>query len=154
MDDPELRADIKKYLDEAKMMQLATARDSHPWISNLWFVADKDLNVYWISSSTRRHSAEIYDNERVAAAMCVVQEPSQSNRGGVQIEGVAREVKKPLEIARALKLYAARGIFSTAQVKKFMSDARNPHRFYRISPERIVYFDPSKKQSAREYLVG
>lgn len=153
MSKSKLHADIKKYLDEVKMMQLATGRDSRPWICNVWFAADDSLNIYWISSSTRRHSAEIADNDRVAAAMCVVQEPSQSDRGGIQLEGVARELKKPLEIARALKLYAARGIFSTAQVKKFMSDPRTPHKLYRIKPERIVYFDPSQKESAREYKL-
>lgn len=154
MKSTKLQSDIKKYLDEVKMMQLATSRDSQPWICNVWFVADDDLNIYWISSSTRRHSTEIADNERVAAAMCVVQEPSQSGRGGIQLEGVAKELKKPLEIARALKLYAARGIFSVAQIRKFMSDVRTPHKFYRIKPERIVFFDPTEKDSAREYIVG
>ncbi len=153
MNDESLQLDIKKYLDEAKMMQLATANNNAPWICNVWFAADKDLAMYWISSSTRRHSQELNDNPLIAAAVCVVQHPDESNRGGLQIEGRASEVTNPLEIAKALKLYVARGIFTLDQIKKFMSDVTKPHKFYRITPSRIVFFDPSAKESVREYIA-
>ncbi len=137
----DVKNDIKKYFDEAKMMQLATTRDNKPWVCNVWFVADNNLNIYWISSTTRRHSQEIQDNEHVAAAMCLVTDPSDTSKGGIQLEGTAHEVTNALEIAKALKLYAARGIFTLDQVKKFMADAAKPHRFYKITPARIVLFD-------------
>lgn len=149
-----LKNDIKKYFAEAKMMQLATVRDNKPWICNVWFVSDKDLNIYWISSTTRRHSEEIKDNEHVAAAMCMVSDPSDTSKSGIQLEGVAHEVTNPVEMAKALKLYVARGIFTLDQVKKFMADVTKPHRFYKITPNRIVLFDPGKKESAQEYTIS
>jgi nitroimidazol reductase NimA-like FMN-containing flavoprotein (pyridoxamine 5'-phosphate oxidase superfamily) len=141
-----MKEDIKAYLDEAKMMQLATSRDNKPWICNVWSAVDKDLNIYWISATTRRHSGEIKDNEYVAASFCLVRDPSETSRGAIQLEGVAHEVTNPLEIAKALKLYVACGIFSLEQVKKFMADLKYPHRFYRIEPKRIVLFDGSAKE--------
>lgn len=128
------------------MMQLATASpDGRPWICNVWFAADKDMNIYWISSTNRRHSIEIAANPRVAASICLVREPSESDRGALQIEGTAEQVTNPLEIARALKLYASRGIFSVKQVKSFMADLKYPHRFYRINPKTISLFQNGKQ---------
>ena len=141
-----LKNDIKKYFAEAKMMQLATVRDNKPWICNVWFVSDKDLNIYWISSTTRRHSEEIKDNEHVAAAMCMVSDPSDTSKSGIQLEGVAHEVTNPVEMAKALKLYVARGIFTLDQVKKFMADVTKPHRFYKITPRRIIYSNPAPRE--------
>lgn len=153
MSDDGLKQDIKRYLDEAKMMQLATVRESRPWICNVWFAANEELNLYWISSTARRHSQEILDNPQVAAGICLVQDPSQTNRGGLQLEGGAQEVTDPEEVAKALKLYVARDIFTLEQVRNFMEDATKPHRFYRLKPSRIVFFDPSQQESVREYAV-
>lgn len=142
----DVKSDIKKYLDEAKMMQLATVRDDKPWVCNVWFASDNNLNIYWISSTTRRHSEEVKDNKHVAAAICMVREPSESDRGGVQLEGTASEVTNPIELAKALKLYVARGIFTLDQVKKFIADVTKPHKFYKITPQRIVFFDGSARE--------
>ncbi len=131
-------------------MHLATAtNDGKPWVSNVWFAADDNFTIYWISSTTRRHSKEITENQKVAASICSVREPNESDMGGIQLEGVAVEVKNPLEIAKALKLYAARGIFTASQVKKFMADLQYPHRFYKITPSTIAYFGDTKE----EYIV-
>lgn len=146
MQKTDLEKAIKSYLKDAKMMQLATASpDGRPWICNVWFAADKDMNIYWISSTNRRHSIEIAANPRVAASICLVREPSESDRGALQIEGTAEQVTNPLEIARALKLYASRGIFSVKQVKSFMADLKYPHRFYRINPKTISLFQNGKQ---------
>ena len=137
----DIKNDIKKYLDEARMMQLATSRDNKPWVCNVWTAVDKDLTIYWISSTTRRHSQEIKDNQHVAAAFCLVNEPSETEKGALQLEGTAHEITNPLEIAKALKLYIARGIFTSDQVKKFMKSLDMPHKFYKLTPKRIVLFD-------------
>ena len=143
----ELHLKISKYLHKAKILHLATStRDGQPWVSNVWFVADDDFNIYWISSTTRRHSHEITENQKVAASICSVREPSESDMGGLQLEGIASEVTNPLEIAKALKLYAARGIFTVSQVKKFMADLHYPHRFYKIMPSTIAFFGDTKEE--------
>lgn len=146
MQEPDLKTAINSYLKSAKMMQLATASpDGHPWVCNVWFAADKDMNIYWISSTNRRHSIEIANNPHVAASICLVNQPSESDYGALQIEGIAEQVSKPLEMAKALKLYASRGIFSAKQVREFMADLEYPHRFYRLKPETISMFRDGKQ---------
>lgn len=146
----ELKQNIHTYLNEAKMMQLATATpDGAPWVCNVWFAADDDFSLYWISSTTRRHSRELADNSRVAASICLVRDPSESARGALQIEGDAKQITNPLEIAKALKLYVKRGIFTKKQIETFMADIAHPHRLYKLTPQTIVLFDTTR----HEYIV-
>ncbi|MBP9667420.1 pyridoxamine 5'-phosphate oxidase family protein [Candidatus Saccharibacteria bacterium] len=144
-----LHQKIHDYLNEVKMMHLATASNDTPWVCNVWFAADKDLTIYWISSTRRRHSKELVKNSSVAASFCLPSQPNESDKGALQMEGTATEVTNPIELAKALKLYVARGFFTAAQVKNFMASLDHPHRFYKISPERIVFFG----SSAEEYLL-
>jgi uncharacterized protein YhbP (UPF0306 family) len=146
MEDKDLRSEISAYFGSVKMMHLATSDGENPWVCNVWFASDNDFNIYWISSTNRRHSQEIARNPHVAASFCIPSDPSDTSAGALQLEGVATELSKPLEIAKALKLYVARGFFSLAQVKKFMGDLHHPHRFYKITPERIVHFGKSTSE--------
>ena len=136
---PNLKGVITDYLNEAIMMQLATVADSKPWICNVWFAADEDLNIYWISSTTRRHSAEVANNPNVAAAICLPQTPADVPRG-IQLEGIAEELTNPSDIETAIKYFAGR-IFSPEQIKNFMSNPERPHMFYRIKPSKIMLMD-------------
>lgn len=138
-DEKKLRSLIEDYLKEAKMMHLATTRDGKPWICNVWFAADKDLNIYWFSSRGRRHSKEVEDDAHVAAGICIPSEPADESRG-IQLEGVAERVTKPTEIIKAISVYAGK-IFTPQAVKQYMADREYPHHFYRIKPTSIVLFD-------------
>jgi uncharacterized protein YhbP (UPF0306 family) len=139
MVDQQLKQFIQQYLEEAKMMQLATVADGKPWVCNVWFAADDNLNIYWFSSTTRRHSYEVAKDHNVAAAICLPQTPADSPRG-IQLEGVAEQLTNPKDIALAMKHYVGK-IFTLKQVKLFMASPGSPHRFYRIKPSSIVLFD-------------
>lgn len=46
-EDAQIRKYIKQYLNEARMMQLATiGKNGKPWVCNVWFGFDNDLNIY------------------------------------------------------------------------------------------------------------
>ena len=130
---------IREQITNAKMMQLATVQDGKPWICNVWFVADDNFNLYWFSSMTRRHSKEVSENPFVAASICLAKELSDEAIA-LQIEGEAKQLTKPAEIAVAMKWYVGR-VFDLKQVKEFMKHPTKPHRFYRLTPKSIVLFD-------------
>lgn len=157
MADNKLRKLIVAYLQEAKMMQLATVgADGRPWVCNVWFAVDKDLNVYWFSATTRRHSKEILQNSHVAAAICLPRGPEDASRGGIQLEGTAKVLTKPTEVAVAMKYYVGRKIFTASQVADFMKHVTKPHRFYKITPSSIVLFDTVHypDESRQELTLG
>ena len=134
-----LRKLIEDYLQEAKLMQLATSIDNQPWVCNVWFAADKDLNIYWFSSTTRRHSEEVIKNQKVAAAMALPHTPDDAPRG-IQLQGVAELLTDKKDIDKAISVYAGR-IFSKEKIKELMGNKEKPHHFYKIKPMRIVLFD-------------
>lgn len=130
---------IEGYLKEARMMQLATSVGDQPWVCNVWFAADSDLNIYWFSSTTRRHSKEVLKNNKVAAAIVLPQTPKDPPRG-LQLQGVAELLIEQEGIEKAISVYKDR-IFSEEDIKEFMEDAGNPHQFYKITPTQFVLFD-------------
>ena len=55
---------IKTYLQQVKVMQLATSHNSQPWAVNVHFAFNDKLNLYWMSTKERRHSRESKDRCR------------------------------------------------------------------------------------------
>lgn len=148
-----LRKLITDYLQEAKMMQLATALDNQPWVCNVWFAADEELNIYWFSSITRRHSKEVLKNNKVAAAIVLPHAPIDPPRG-LQLQGVAEELNDTKDIQKAISFYQDR-IFPKEKIEQFMSDLKKPHKFYRIKPTQFVLFDVVNfpENSRQEYVL-
>ena len=149
----DLKKLIKDYLAEAKMMQLATSIDDQPWICNVWFAADDDMNIYWFSSTTRRHSKEVLKNNKVAAAMVMAQTPADTPRG-LQLQGLAEELSDKEDIEKAISVYKDR-IFDMETINELMEDDARPHKFYKIKPTQFVLFDMVNfpENSRREYNV-
>lgn len=130
---------IEKYLGEAKLMQLSTSIDNQPWVCSVWFAADEELNIYWFSSTTRRHSGEVMKNNKVAAAIVLPQTPEDPPRG-LQLQGEAKMLAKKADIDKAISVYVDR-IFPIEKIEEFMNHKEKPHRFYRIKPTQFVLFD-------------
>ncbi len=149
---PSIRELIKDYLVKAKLMQLATSTDGQPWVCSVWFASDDDLNIYWFSSLTRRHSYEVSTNNKVAAAIALPQTPKDSPIG-LQLQGVAELLTDEAEVEKAISVYADR-IFTREQIDAFMKSEVRPHRFYRIRPTQFVLFDTVNfpDNSRQEYV--
>lgn len=142
---------IKDYLQEAKLMQLSTSVGDQPWTCSVWFAADTDLNIYWFSSTTRRHSKELLVNNKVAAAIVLPHTPADAGRG-LQLQGTAEILTKQEDVDKAISVYADR-IFSREVIEELQKDPEKPHAFYRIKPTQFVLFDMVNfpENSRREY---
>lgn len=77
-----------EYFDGNKHMQLATIKDGQPWICTVYFVADTQFNLYWMSARERQHSVEIMNDSKVA--ITIVQDTERKQ--ALQIIGNAHEV--------------------------------------------------------------
>jgi uncharacterized protein YhbP (UPF0306 family) len=149
----ELHEHIKQYLKNAKLMQLSTSMDGQPWTCSVWFAADNDLNIYWFSSTSRRHSEEVAKNGKVSGAMALPHTPEDEPRG-LQFEGDAELLTDEADVEKARSVYEGR-IFSADQIDEFIADDERPHRFYRIRPRRFVLFDVKNfpDNSRQEYRI-
>ena len=135
----DIRKIIEDYLANTKMMQLATSIDAQPWICNVWFASDEDLNIYWFSSTTRRHSNEVLKNNKVAAAIVAPQTPQDTPRG-LQLQGHAEVLTNDEDVKIARSVYEGR-IFDAATIDSLIKNKEKPHKFYRIKPTQFVLFD-------------
>ena len=83
-------------------MSLASSKDNKPWVCEVHFTEDDELNLYFRSSTNRRHSQEIADNPNVAGNIV-----RQFNIGeeplGVYFEGTARLLEPGDEWDEAFK---------------------------------------------------
>lgn len=128
-----------KYLQEARVIQLATSADDKPWACNVHFYADDDFNIYWFSSQQRLHSLQIAANPHAAAVLMVKQDsPTDSTVIGVSLAG-------PVELIENLdKSIAQAFIKKQGKSEDYLDnilDGSSDHKCYKLSPTQIVLFD-------------
>ncbi len=89
----DIRARVRLALERGYLMSLATVDDGGPWVSDVIYVFDDDLNVYWMSDPDVRHSKAIANDARVAVSI------TANARGdmnlGVQVAGMAEKIDGP-----------------------------------------------------------
>lgn len=97
---------VREYIDKTVHMSLGTAtKDGKPWVCEVHFAYDDDLNLYFVSKLTTRHCIEIAENPNVAGNI-VRQHPLDEPPGGIYFEGNARVLDSPSE--RQLDAYCTR----------------------------------------------
>lgn len=62
----DLEKTIRDYLPAVIHLSLSTCKDDKPWVCEVHYVYDDELNLYFRSKPSRRHSLEIMDNPYVA----------------------------------------------------------------------------------------
>jgi uncharacterized protein YhbP (UPF0306 family) len=142
---------IKEYLQQGKMMQIATVRDDQPWICTVYFAADDKQHLYWLSLPTRRHSEEIAKHDKVAVAI-----PIKFDKPvvGMQAQGTAEVVTDADEIKRAMKFYVDKYDIGKEFYDKIIA-GENQHHLYRFTPKLFVLFDEvhyDKAESRKEWI--
>lgn len=128
---------IRGYLPQGRMMQIATVSGDQPWICTVYFVEDDDLNLYWLSWPTRRHSQEIAAHNKVAVAVPIKFDKPVT---GIQAEGTAAVVTDKQVIASVMKRYAERYGSGRQFYDRYLA-GENQHVLYRFTPTKYVLFD-------------
>lgn len=130
---------IRNNLKNCHMMSLATVDGSKPWVATVYYAVDDDLNLYWASPEDTNHSQHITNNQKVAVAIPVVHKKSEPVVG-IQIEGIANQVKGSANIRPIADQYAVEYGFNKKWVEKFSND-QTKHKLYKFSPKKFVLFD-------------
>src|SRR5579872_349564 len=124
-----LRALIEEYLQEAKMLQIATSKNDQPWVCTVYFAFDEDLNIYWISKPSRRHSEEISTNEKAAGVIVLPHVYGKPVRG-IQFQGIAKALKTNNDAEEGMKYYAKRYNMNSNRAKAIL-DGSDGHVCYK-----------------------
>jgi uncharacterized protein YhbP (UPF0306 family) len=150
----ELKRQILEYLQSHNTMTLATCMDSVPWAATV-FYANDGLSLYFFSVPESRHCQNLAANARVAVT---VQEDYKDWRQikGVQLEGKVTLVDSVIENAKALAIYGRK----YPDVVKLFTDPSSGMfykaflkvRFYRVTPERVLFIDNAQGFGKRQEL--
>lgn len=142
---------IRAYLPNVIHMSLATCKGNKPWVCEVHYVYDQDLNLYFRSKPERRHSLEIAENPNVAGNI-VTQHNLGEKPQGVYFEGTAEKLVAVDENHPAYTLYCER--FGTGPAILEESQTDTGHGFYKISAKNFVFFDARDSTPSQKYELS
>jgi uncharacterized protein YhbP (UPF0306 family) len=128
---------VREYIDKTLHMSLGTSVKNKPWVCEVHFVYDNNLNLYWRSLTSRRHSQELTINPNVAGNI-VSQHSLEEYPHALYFEGIAElvdnidEQKKLFELFQA-RLGADESIITEAQLE-------NGHKIYKVTVQNWYAF--------------
>lgn len=139
---------IREYLPEVIHLSLATTVDNSPWICELHYVFDQDLNLYFRSTPSRRHSKEIEKNPKVAGNI-IKQHSTEQKPRGIYFEGHGEMLQNVDKSHVAYKLYCER--FRTNESILEEAQTKEGHKFYKITVNKFYLFDSIESKPSQKY---
>jgi uncharacterized protein YhbP (UPF0306 family) len=138
---------IRDYLPNIIHMSLATSESNKPWVCEVHFAYDDDLNLYFRSLASRRHSQEIAVNPSVAGNIVTQHGPVDKPRA-VYFEGTAKQIDTDAERASVIKYFKRIGADEAA-----VEEAKDPsgHQFYKITVSKFYVFDSREHSPGQKF---
>jgi uncharacterized protein YhbP (UPF0306 family) len=138
MSEPDTRQLIRAFLETQATLALATqSANGDPQIAPVFYVSDDQLNLYWLSAPTSRHSANLVARPKVSGTVY----PSvwqAADIVGVQIEGEARPIGDDRVREQILNLYLRK-----FQIPSEFDSIINTSTLYVLAPRWIRWMDNS-----------
>jgi uncharacterized protein YhbP (UPF0306 family) len=140
----------RAFLKSHGTLTLSTAgEDGAPQSAPLFYIADEQLCLYWLSSASSRHSRNLKRRPEAAVSVYTATEDWKEIRG-VQMRGAVAVVEGRSERRDMIESYCAR-----FRLDAQMNAAIARSRLYRFQPEWIRYLDNSKRFGYKfELTVG
>lgn len=151
MSNDELEKIIREYIDKTYHVSLATSANNKPWVCEVHFAYDDNLNVYYRSHSTRRHSQEIVHNEFVAGNI-VRQHDLGEYPHAIYFEGRAKLLKDETQMDEAAALLSTR--LKSAK-EDILNDAKKDdgHKLYKVTVDSWYAFGKFGRESGEKYQL-
>lgn len=149
MNPRQIEQTIREYIDQVVHMSLATTFNNQPWVCEVHFAVDDELNLYFRSETTRRHCLEIELNPHVAGNIITQHFKNQRVRG-VYFEGTAALLEDVNQGDPAYDATVAR--FGTARIQATSKSSTGP-RYYKISVANWYLFDSYGEGPAEKHQL-
>lgn len=130
---------IRGYLPNVIHMSLGTCVDNRPWVCEVHYAYDGDLNLYFFSLPSTRHCQEIAKNPSVSGNI-VMPHGLGDKPQGVYFEGKAAKLEDAHAVESALQIYSER-FNDRAEFAKAELAKENGWRFYKIAVSDFYAFD-------------
>lgn len=139
---------ICTVLEKGRLLHLATVDDSGPWVSDVIYVHDDALNLYWLSMPEARHSQAILKNTQVAGTVTISTRPQEPNEA-LQISGVAEKIEGDI-LEMAIKHRSKRNRQAPLREGEVLEE--KGQSWYKLTPEKILLnYEPIFGREHQEY---
>lgn len=146
------KEDLAFFFTNKDVMSLSVAQNNIPWVAILNFAEDEDLNIYFISKKDAKHSQIISENSNVALSIYDHASKAEGSKVGVQITGICKILKNPVEIKRAYSIFKKKFPNTTLDLNSILGIAFSS-AFYKITPNYIKYYNNSMKDKITEFTL-
>lgn len=141
---------VREYIDKTIHLSLATVSNNAPWVCEVHFVYDENLNLYFRSLTSRRHSQEIEANPNVAGNI-VKQHSVDEYPNAIYFEGKAKLLDDKDEQQKILvyfqkRLRADKSILNEAQTA-------DGHKFYKVTVDNWYAFGKFGGDKGQKYKL-
>ncbi len=134
------REQVAAFLKSQSTLSLATtAADGTPHAAPLFYFADEQLRLYWLSSASSRHSRNLRHRPEAAVSMYAPTDDWKQIRG-VQMRGSVVVVSARSGRGEIVAAYCDR-----FQLGASFQTAIARSRLYRLQPQWVRYLDNSKR---------
>jgi uncharacterized protein YhbP (UPF0306 family) len=131
---------IRALLHSQTTLVLATAgEDSLPRSTPLFFIADDDLRLYWLSSRSSLHSRNCARNPEVSIAI------SKDAQRWQQIQGVQMQGSVSIVTDRSLRNEIASAYSARFQLGNLFAFTIRHSSLYCFTPSWVRYLDNSRR---------
>ncbi len=142
---------LRDYISQVLHLSLGTAADGKPWVCEVHFAYDDELNLYFLSKPATRHCQEIAANPNVAGNIIVQHGPMDIPRG-VYFEGTAEQIPRVEETDTAFVVYDER--LKRGEWILRDRDVEEGARMYKISVTDWYLFDARESKPAQKYHLA
>jgi uncharacterized protein YhbP (UPF0306 family) len=149
MSNEQIEAIIREYIPQIIHMSLATVENNKPWVCEVHFSYDDELNLYFMSSTNTRHAQEIVKNPHVAGNIVTQHHKNQKVRC-VDFEGIAEILSSTDAEQIAYPAYVKRYGESEGLLNEIRKDG--DARFFKINVKDFYLFDSYGEGRAKHHL--
>ena len=160
----ELQPTALAYLSERYVMALATDGPEGLWVASVYFaggLTGNEVRLYFLSSPGSRHSRNLAENPRVAAAINEDQHDWQAIRG-LQLEGECHAVTSFGEYLRGWRAYCTKFPFvrdlfrrtKAAKLEEGMAGKLLRTQMYCLRVSQMYYLDNRRGFGQRRQVFG
>jgi len=142
---------IREYIDKSLHLSLATMSISGPWVCEVHFAYDDDLNLYFRSTKERRHCQEIATNPSVAGDI-VAQHSLEDSPHCISFEGKAELVEDESQFVELYGFFAQRQNVTEEIIEQAKTES-GPS-FYKIAVNNWYAFGGFENEPVQKYKLA
>lgn len=149
MNNEKIEQIIRGYIPQIIHMSIATVKDNRPWVCEVHFAYDDDLNLYFVSARNSRHAQELLENPVTAGNITTQHHKNQKTRC-VDFEGTVELLDDADDMHPGIRAYSERFEQDGSQLKEIARSGQTG--FFKITVNDFFLADSYGEERGKHHL--